>query len=163
MSTTGETRIRPARRADAETIFGLIVELAEYEKLRDQVVGDAELLEETLFDRGVAEALIAEEGDEAIGYAIYFDTFSSFECRPGIWLEDLYVRPERRRSGIGRAVLERVAAIALERGCARLEWVALDWNTPALSFYDGLGAARVEGWETLRLEGEPLRRLGSGA
>jgi GNAT superfamily N-acetyltransferase len=151
--------IRPAARGDAELLFGLIQELAEYEKLGDAVKGDAELLATTLFDRGGAEALIAEVDGEAVGYAIFFGTFSTFECRPGIWVEDLFVRPENRRRGIGRALLARIAAVALERDCARLEWSALDWNKPALRFYDELGATRLGEWLTLRLDGQELERL----
>ena len=136
--------IRAAVREDAELLFGLIRELAEYEKLSDAVKGDAELLATTLFDRGGAEALIAEaDGGEAVGYAIFFGAFSTFECRPGIWVEDLFVRPKNRRRGIGRALLARIAATALERDCARLEWSALNWNEPALRFYDELGATRL--------------------
>ncbi len=154
-------RIRTAVREDAELLFGLIRELAEYEKLGDAVRGDAELLATTLFDQGAAEALIAEDGGEAVGYAIFFGAFSTFECRPGIWVEDLFVRPEHRRRGIGRALLARLAATALERDCARLEWSALDWNELALRFYDELGATRLEEWLTLRLDGQELERLGA--
>jgi GNAT superfamily N-acetyltransferase len=154
-------RVREATRADADLLFELIKELAEYERLSDQVRGDARLLEESIFDRRAAEALVIEVDGEPAGYAIFFTTFSTFECRPGIWLEDLYVRPALRRRGIGRAVLAQIAEIALERDCARLEWVALDWNEPALTFYDSLGAARIEEWQALRLEGEALRRLGA--
>lgn len=154
-------RIRPAVREDAELLFGLIRELAEYEKLADEVRGGAELLAETLFDRGGAEALIAEVDGDAVGYAIFFATYSTFECRSGIWVEDLFVRPEHRRRGIGRALLARIAASALERGCARVEWSALDWNEPALRFYDELGATRLGEWLTLRLGGQELERLGA--
>lgn len=153
--------IRPALRGDAKLLFGLIRELAEYEKLADQVKGDAELLAETLFGGGGAEALIAEVDGEAVGYAIFFATYSTFECRPGIWVEDLFVRPEQRRRGIGRALLASIAASALERGCARVEWSALDWNEPALRFYDELGATRLGDWLTLRLDDQELERLGA--
>jgi GNAT superfamily N-acetyltransferase len=155
--------IRAAVREDAEVLFGLIRELADYEKLGDAVTGDARLLATTLFDRRGAEALIAEVGGEAVGYAVFFGTFSTFECRPGLWVEDLFVRPEHRQRGIGRALLGRIAAIALEWDCARLEWSALDWNEPALRFYDELGAERLEQWRALRLEGDVLRRLGSAS
>lgn len=154
--------IRPAERADAPLLLSLIGELASYERLADQVVGTAELLEESLFDREAAEALILEADGDVAGYAVYFTTFSTFECRPGIWLEDIYVRPHLRRRGLGLAVLTHLAAIALERGCARLEWTALDWNEPALAFYRQIGAAPLGGWTTLRLEGERLRDLGAG-
>ncbi len=125
-------------------LFGLIRELAEYEMLADAVRGDADLLAGALFDRGAAEAVIAEVGEEAVGYAIFFTTFSSFECRSGLWVEDLFVKPEQRGRGIGRALLGHIAGFAVERKCARLEWSALDWNEPALRFYDGLGASRLE-------------------
>lgn len=162
MAAPDETRIRPAGPEDADSLFGLIRELAEYEKLSDQVRGDAETLRRSLFEQGAGEALIVEAGAEAVGYAIFFTTFSTFECRPGIWLEDVYVRPEHRRGGIGRQLMERLAALAVEREHVRLEWCALDWNELALGFYDGLGARRLEEWTTLRLEGERLRQLAAG-
>jgi GNAT superfamily N-acetyltransferase len=153
-------RIRPAQREDVPLILGLIRELAEYERLADQAVGTEKQLERHLFgERAAAEALVAELDGQPAGFAVFFTTFSTFLCRPGIWLEDLFVRPERRRAGVGRALLEHVAGIAVERGCGRVEWSALDWNTPALEFYAGLGARRVEGWTTHRLEGEAIRRL----
>ena len=151
--------IRPATEADAELIFGLILELAEYEKLAHKVVGDAEILRHSLFEQEAAEALIVELDGEPVGYAIFFTTFSTFECRSGIWLEDVYVRPERRRAGIGRAVMEHLAGLALERGHIRFEWYVLNWNEPALEFYKGLGATRLEDWRMLRLEQEGMRRL----
>lgn len=159
MASAEQTRIRPAGEADVEALFELIVELAEYEKLADQVKGDAEVLRRTLFELRAAEALLLERGGEAIGYAIFFTTFSSFECRPGIWLEDVYVRPEQRRGGVGRMVMEHLARLAVERGCVRLEWCALDWNEPALNFYEKLGARRLDDWKMLRVEGERLRQL----
>jgi GNAT superfamily N-acetyltransferase len=151
--------IRAATEADADLLFGLIRELASYEKLTAAVTGDAEVLRRSLFEQRAAEALIVEVEDEPIGYAIFFTTFSTFECRSGIWLEDVYVRPDRRRGGIGRAVMEHLAALALERGHVRLEWCALEWNEPALRFYDKLGAARLEDWRLLRLDREGMRRL----
>jgi GNAT superfamily N-acetyltransferase len=159
MATADPIRIRPATEADAETIFALILELAEYEKLTDAVSGDADVLRRSLFEQGAAEALLIEAGEETVGYAIFFTTFSTFECRSGIWLEDVYVRPQHRRGGIGRAVMEHLAALALERGHVRLEWCALDWNEPALRFYKGLGADRLEDWRMLRLDREGMRRL----
>ncbi len=162
MSFEVDARIRPAGRDDAALLFGLIRELAEYEGLADTVRGDADLLARALFDRGVAEALVAEAGAEAVGYAIFFTTFSSFECRSGLWVEDLFVKPVQRGRGIGRALLGHIARLGLERKCARLEWSALDWNEPALRFYDGLGASRLEQWRILRLEGDALRQLGAG-
>jgi GNAT superfamily N-acetyltransferase len=153
-------RIRAAAEADAELLFGLILELAEFEKLTDAVSGDAELLRRSLFGQRAAEALIVELDGEPIGYAIFFTTFSTFECRSGVWLEDVYVRPDKRRAGIGRAVMEHLAALALERGHVRLEWTALDWNEPALRFYEKLGATQLSDWVTHRLDLEGMRRLG---
>jgi GNAT superfamily N-acetyltransferase len=154
--------IRAATEADVPLIFDLICELATYEKLRDQVVGTPEILRDSLFARRDAEALVVEADGEAVGYAIFHTTFSSFECRSGIWLEDVYVRPEHRRGGVGRLVLERLAAIALERGHVRLEWVALDWNEPALNFYAKLGATRLDDWLIHRLEADGIRTLAAG-
>jgi GNAT superfamily N-acetyltransferase len=155
--------IRAAAEADADLLFALILELATYEKLADQIKGDAEVLRRTLFEQRAAEALIIESpAGEAIGYAIFFTTFSSFECRSGIWLEDVYVRPEQRRGGIGRAIMEHLAALALERGHVRLDWCALEWNEPALDFYAQLGATRLDDWRMLRLEVDGMRRLSSG-
>ena len=163
VSTAPDIQIRQVERSDVATLFGLIAELAEYEKLTDSLVGDPRVLEETLFERDAADALIVEADGEAVGYAIYFTTFSSFECRPGLWLEDVYVRPALRGHGIGRELMALVAEVAVERGCARLEWVALDWNETAIGFYEKLGAVVIEGWQAMRLEGEQLRRLGAGA
>lgn len=159
MSGAADIRIRPAAEADCELIFSLIEELAEYEKLAAEVAGDAEVLRRTLFEQRAAEALILELDGEPVGYAIFFTTFSSFECRSGVWIEDVYVRPEKRRGGIGRAAMEHIAALALERGHARLEWTALDWNEPALRFYEGLGATKLGDWITHRLEVDGMRRL----
>lgn len=155
-----DVRIRPAERDDAELLFGLIGELADYERLSEAVKGDAELLATTLFDDGGAEALVAETNEEAVGFAVFFKTFSTFECLPGLWIEDLFVRPEQRRRGIGSTLLADIAGLAVERGCARLEWSALDWNEPALRFYDQAGATRMEQWRILRLEGDALEELG---
>ena len=155
-----DLRIRPATEADAQLLFDLILELAVYEKLADKMRGDAEVLRRSLFEQKAAEALLLETPDgEAVGYAIFFSTFSTFECRSGIWLEDVYVRPEHRRGGIGRAVMEHLARLALERGHVRLEWVALDWNEPALNFYEKLGARRLDDWVIHRLERDEIRRL----
>jgi GNAT superfamily N-acetyltransferase len=158
-TAANELRIRAAGEADVDLLFGLILELAEYEKLTDAVSGDAEVLRKSLFEERVAEALIVESAAEPIGYAIFFTTFSTFECRSGIWLEDVYVRPPYRRGGIGRAVMEHLAALALERGHVRLDWCALDWNEPALRFYRELGATCLDDWKMLRLELDGMRRL----
>jgi GNAT superfamily N-acetyltransferase len=155
--------IRPAEPADAELIFSLIVELADYEQAREEVTGRPVLLARELFGPNPsAEALVAEIEGDRVGFALFYGTFSTWECRPGIWLEDLYVPPEHRRSGVGAALLARVAEIAVERGCARLEWAALDWNTLALDFYAKLGARRLSEWEMHRLDGETLERVAAG-
>jgi GNAT superfamily N-acetyltransferase len=160
MATANDVQIRPATEADVQLLFDLILELAAYEKLSDEVTGDPEVLRHSLFEQKVAEALLLETADgEAVGYAIFFTTFSTFECRSGIWLEDVYVRPEHRRGGIGRAVMEHLAQLALERGHVRLDWVALEWNEPALDFYEKLGARRLDDWKMLRLERDGIRRL----
>jgi GNAT superfamily N-acetyltransferase len=156
--------IRAAEPADVPLIFSLVVELAEYERAPEQVTGTPELLAEALFGhRPSAEALIAECDGQPVGFALFHGGFSTWECRPGIWLEDLYVPPEHRRSGVGRALLCEVASIAVARGCARLEWAALDWNTPALDFYRQLGAARLEQWVMHRLDGDALERVAAEA
>jgi GNAT superfamily N-acetyltransferase len=158
-----DLQIRPATEADAQLLFDLILELASYEKLADEVSGDPEILRRSLFEEKAAEALLLETPDgEAVGYAIFFTTFSTFECRSGIWLEDVYVRPEHRRGGIGRAVMEHLARLTLERGHVRLEWVALDWNEPALNFYEKLGARRLDDWLIHRLERDEIQRLAEG-
>jgi GNAT superfamily N-acetyltransferase len=160
---TTTATIRPATEDDVQLVFDLICELATYEKLRDQVVGTLELLRASLFEAHAAEALIVEVDDEPVGYALFYTTFSTFETRSGIWMEDVYVRPESRRGGIGLQILEHLAALALERGHVRLEWCALTWNEPALNFYAKLGAARLDDWRMLRLEVGGMRSLASGA
>jgi len=160
MATANDIQIRAATEADMPLLFDLILELAAYEKLGTAVAGDAGVLRRSLFEQKAAEALLVETADgEAVGYAIFFTNFSTFECRPGIWLEDVYVRPEHRRGGIGLAVMEHLARIAEERDYARLEWCALEWNEPALDFYAGLGAHRLDDWRMLRLERDGIRRL----
>jgi GNAT superfamily N-acetyltransferase len=164
MATANDVQIRPVTEADVGLLFDLILELAAYEKLTDSVTGDPEVLRRSLFEEGAAGALLLEAADgEAIGYAIFFTTFSTFECRSGIWLEDVYVRPEHRRGGIGRAVMEHLAQLAVERGHVRLDWVALEWNQPALDFYEKLGARRLDDWRLLRLERDGIKRLAEGA
>jgi len=156
--------IRAADADEAGVVLGLIRELAEYERLADQAVGTAEQLAAHM--RGPAplvEVLLAERDGEPVGFALFYTTFSTFLCRAGIWLEDLYVRPAERGTGTGRALLATVAALAVERDGGRLEWAALDWNEPALGFYRALGARRLGEWITHRLEGEELRRVAGGA
>jgi GNAT superfamily N-acetyltransferase len=166
---SAEVSIRGATRDDVALMFGWVVELAEYERARDQVAGTPELLEEALFGpRPTAEALIAQtrNGDEPptpAGFALFHLTFSTWESRPGIWLEDLYVPPQHRRAGVGGALLSELARITVARGYARLEWAALDWNTPALDFYAKIGAARLEEWRLHRLDREALARVAASA
>jgi GNAT superfamily N-acetyltransferase len=152
--------IRPAQRRDAGLVFTMIGELAGYERAAERVVGSEDMLAAALFDApAAAKAVIAEVGGEPVGFALFYPTFSSWLCQPGIWLEDLYVRPEHRGGGVGRALLGHLARLAVEGGCGRVEWSALDWNTPALEFYDRLGAARLDDWKGFRLEGDSLRLL----
>jgi GNAT superfamily N-acetyltransferase len=154
---TASLDIRTAMPADAETVLALIEELADYERLRHEVVADEALLSRHLFGaRPAAEALLAERDGAAVGFALFFPTFSTFLGRPGIWLEDLFVRPAHRGTGIGRSLLVRLAQIAVERDCGRLEWSALDWNEPALGFYRALGARVMPEWHLHRLSGEAL-------
>lgn len=156
--------IRPATPADVATVLALIVELAEYERLRHEVVADEALLREHLFGpRPAAEAVLAERDGEAVGFALFFPTFSTFLGRPGIWLEDLFVRPPHRGAGVGRALLRHLAGLAVERGCGRLEWSALDWNEPALGFYRALGARVMPEWHLHRLSGGALASFAAGA
>ena len=140
-----------------EAIFSLIVELAEYERAPEKVVGNPGLLRDSLFGpQPAAEAVIAERAGEAVGFALFHSTFSTWECRPGIWLEDLYVPAHHRRGGVGSRLFAHVASLAVERGCPRLEWTALAWNAPALSFYQAVGAEVLEEWKLLRLSGKAL-------
>jgi GNAT superfamily N-acetyltransferase len=151
--------LRPATPADVELIHSLIVELATYERAPEQVTGTPQLLREALFGaKPSAEAMIAELDGETAGFAVFHGTFSTWECKPGIWLEDLYVRPQHRRAGIGAILVAEVARLTVERGCSRLEWNVLDWNEPALGFYAGLRAQRLDDWTLHRLDGEALQR-----
>jgi GNAT superfamily N-acetyltransferase len=153
-------RLRPARADDVDVILDFIRDLADYEKLSDQVVADEDRLRETLFgERPSAEVVVAELDGRPAGFALFFHNFSTFLARPGLYLEDLYVRPELRGRGVGRRLLARLAAIAVERGCGRFEWSVLDWNEPAIAFYDKLGARPMTGWTVFRMTGGPLARL----
>lgn len=153
--------IRPATRADLPLIAQLIRDLADYEKLAHEVRFDEAVLGDKLFGaRLYAEVLIGEIDDTPQGFALFFHNFSTFEGKPGIYLEDLFVRPEARGSGLGKALLARLAALAVERDCARLEWSVLDWNTPAFGFYQSIGARLMDGWTGMRLDGQQLADLG---
>jgi GNAT superfamily N-acetyltransferase len=156
--------IRPAEPADVPLLLEMFRELADYEHLLDQLQATEERLQRALFDDPpAAEGLIAEYAGRPAGYAIFFSTFSSFLSLQGIWLEDLYVRPDQRKHSIGRALLAAVAATLRERGGERLEWSALNWNELALGFYRGLGARAMDDWITHRLVGEDLARLAGEA
>ena len=150
--------IRQATAADAGIVMGLVRELAEFERLSHEVVGDDAMMSEAL-GAGHSAALVAEVDGEPIGLALYFHNFSTFLARRGIYLEDLYVKPAFRKHGVGRALLRRLASIAVERGCGRFEWAVLDWNVDAMRFYESLGARPIKEWIICRLTGEPLRAL----
>jgi len=153
--------IRPAEPSDVPLIASLIRQLAEFEKLEHEVVLTEELLMAGLFGaRPYAEAVLAEEDGHPIGFALFFHTFSTFLARPGLYLEDLFVLPERRGRGVGRALLAHLAHIALERGCGRLEWAVLNWNQEAIRFYERLGARPNSEWTVYRVAGEALQALG---
>lgn len=152
-------RIRKAERKDCAIILSFIQALAEYENMSDEVVADADLLEEWIFDKQKAEVIFAVVDGKEVGFALYFHNFSTFLGRAGIYLEDLFVLPEYRGHGYGKALLQRLAAIAVERGCGRLEWSCLDWNQPSIDFYLSLGAVRMENWTTYRMTGEVLKNF----
>jgi GNAT superfamily N-acetyltransferase len=156
--------IRPASSADLPLIAGLIRDLAEYEKLAHEVRFDEAVLHEKLFGpRPYAEVVIGELDGVAQGFALFFHNFSTFEGKPGIYLEDLFVRPEARGSGLGKALLAHLAMLALERDCARLEWSVLDWNESAIGFYQKLGARLMDDWTVMRLDSANLAQLGAEA
>lgn len=150
---------RSAERADVPLILQFIRDLAEYERMADQVVADEATLEEWLFDRRKAEVLFAVLEGREVGFALFFHNFSTFLGRAGLYLEDLFVLPEVRGRGVGRAILRRLAALAVERGCGRLEWWCLDWNGPSIAFYRSLGAEPMSDWTVYRLAGDTLRDL----
>ncbi len=157
-----EVVVRPAARADVPQLMEFIRELAEYERLAHLVEITEELLAKALFgERPAAEALVAESGGEAVGWALFFTNFSTFKGLPGLYIEDIYVRPQFRGRGAGKALLTEVARLAVKRGCGRVEWAVLDWNTPSIEFYKGLGAVPLDEWTMYRLTGESLQRLGS--
>lgn len=155
-----ELNFRFAVREDTPLILQMIRELADYEKLLDEVVATEPVLEEWLFDRQKAEVLfvLTPEGKEA-GFALFFHNFSTFLGRAGLYLEDLFVLPEYRGRGVGKAILRRLAALAVERGCGRLEWWCLDWNTPSIAFYRSLGAEPMSDWTVYRITGQTLQDL----
>ena len=156
--------IRPATRDDLPLIAQFIRDLADYEKLAHEVRFDEATLGEKLFGaRPYAEVVIGELNGAPQGFALFFHNFSTFEGRPGIYLEDLFVRPEARGSGLGKALLIHLAALCTERDCARLEWSVLDWNAPAIGFYQSLGARMMDEWTVMRVDGDALTSLAASA
>ena len=155
-----ELRIIEAAESDTAAILEMIRGLAEYERLADVCVATEEQLRRTLFgERPAAEVLLAYAGEECCGFALFFTNYSTFLAKPGLYLEDLFVKPHARGRGIGAALLRRLAAIARERNYGRMEWSVLDWNEPAIGFYKKLGAVAMEEWTTFRVTGEALERL----
>ena len=154
-----EVKFRFAKRSDIPLILKFIRGLAEYEKMSDEVVADEKTLEEWIFDKQKAEVIFALEGEKAVGFALFFHNFSTFLGRAGIYLEDLFVLPEYRGKGYGKALLKKLAAITVERGCGRLEWCCLDWNKPSIDFYLSLGAQPLSDWTTYRVTGKTLSEL----
>jgi len=154
-----ELTFRYAERKDTALIFKFIKELAEYEKMLDEVVATEELLEDWIFNRQKAEVIFALADGKEVGFALFFHNFSTFLGRAGIYLEDLYVNPEYRGCGIGKALLKKLGEIAVKRGCGRLEWWCLDWNKPSIDFYRSMGAEPMEDWTVYRISGNALKEL----
>ena len=158
-----EIEVRPATEEDVPLLLRFIKELAEYERLAHEVVATEEGLRGSLFGEfRVAEALLAHLGGEPAGFAFFFHNFSTFLGKPGLYLEDLYVGPGFRGSGVGKSLLVRLAKLAEERGCGRLEWWVLDWNDPAIEFYRSIGARPMDDWTVYRVTGEELEKLAAG-
>ena len=155
-----ELHIRQATEDDVPQILQFIRDLAEYERSAHEVAATEELLRSTLFGNPrFAEVLIGEEDGTPVAFALFFHNYSTWTGRPGLYLEDLYVKPEARRKGYGRVLLSRLAAIAKERNCARFEWAVLEWNTPAIEFYRSIGAVPMSEWRVMRVSGESLDKL----
>lgn len=157
----GDFSIRFAAREDIPTILEFIRALAAYEKMEEQVIADETLLETWIFEKRKAEVLMAFEGDTPVGFALFFHNFSTWLGRAGIYLEDLFVLPEYRGRGYGKLLLKRLARIAVQRGCGRLEWACLDWNEPSIAFYKSVGATALDEWTTYRVTGDALLALAS--
>lgn len=151
---------RFASREDVPLILQFIKDLADYEKLLHEVVATEEILTEWLFEKNKAEVIFALEGEKEVGFALFFHNFSTFLGRAGIYLEDLFVLPQYRGKGYGKALLEKLGAIAVERGCGRLEWWVLDWNKPSIDFYRSMGAVPMDEWTVFRIDGETLAKMG---
>lgn len=150
---------RNAERKDTLLILQFIKELADYEKMLNEVVADEATLETWIFDKQKAEVIFAVEDEKEVGFALFFHNFSTFLGRAGIYLEDLYVKPECRGKGYGKALLKKLASVAVERGCGRLEWWCLDWNKPSIDFYLSLGAEAMSDWTVYRIAGDTLAQL----
>lgn len=164
MTGNSDFMIRFAEPSDSTVLFALIQGLAEYEKLSAAVTGNAEALKEHLFgEQQYIQAILAEVSGQAVGFALFFYNYSTFLTKPGIYLEDIFVLPEYRRQGIGKALLTRLAKIAVERNCGRLEWSVLDWNLPAQEFYRSMGADILEDWRICRVTAEALTQLAKKA
>lgn len=160
MNSRSSIEIRPALAADCPLILRFIIALAEYENLQDQVVATEARLHETLFGAdAVAEVLIAEWQHQAAGFALFFPNYSTFLARPGIYLEDLFVFPEFRGKGVGKALLAQLAALTVERKGGRLDWSVLDWNQPSIDFYRSIGSRPLDEWTQFRLQGDALHNL----
>lgn len=157
----GDFSIRFAAREDIPAVLGFIRALAAYENMEDQVIANEALLETWIFEKKRAEVLLAFEGETPVGFALFFHNFSTWLGRAGIYLEDLFVLPEYRGKGYGKLLLKRLARIAVQRGCGRLEWACLDWNEPAIAFYKTIGAAPLDEWTTYRVTGDALLALAS--
>jgi GNAT superfamily N-acetyltransferase len=153
-------KIRPAQAQDVDTIFELILGLAAYEKLTDRVTGNSDLLRSHLFcERPYAESIVADVDGKIVGFGLFFHTYSTFLTHPGLHLEDVFVQPEYRRQGIGKALMRSIAKIAFDRGCGRLEWSVLDWNQSAIEFYQSLGATILPDWQTCRMTAATLAEI----
>ena len=163
-TSSSSVRLRPATPADVDTILGLIRGLAEYENLLDRVVATPDKLADTLFGaQPAAEVLLAELDGQVQSFALFFHNYSTFLAQRGLYLEDLFVRPEARGRGVGKALLKALAELAVQRGCGRFEWSVLDWNQSAIDFYQAMGATVMPDWRICRVTGEALTRLGRPA
>ena len=152
-------KFRFAKKDDTALILHLIKELASYENMLDEVISDEDTLKEWIFDKQKAEVIFVLEDEKEVGFALFFHNFSTFLGRAGIYLEDLFVLPEFRGRGYGKALLKKLASIALDRDCGRLEWWCLDWNKPSIDFYLSLGAVSMSDWTTYRITGDTLKRM----
>ena len=155
----GKIKFRYATKTDVPLILQFIRDLAKYEKMENEVVATEEILTEWIFDNKKAEVIFALDGEKEVGFALFFHNFSTFLGRAGLYLEDLYVKPEYRGRGSGKGLLKTLAGIALERGCGRLEWSCLDWNKPSIDFYLSLGAVPMDAWTVYRVTGDTLKTL----